>query len=366
MRPAAVPPKTAAPSTWEQARPLALALVVAVFALYAVQLLVDLRRVLILLFVSALFAAAMSRPAAALERRGVPRGVAVAVVQGLALAVLGLAIWLVVPPLVGQLSTFAADVPDYIDRFDRLRSRYDALRRDYPALGSFDDEVAALADRLGSLVSDRLVDLPLRTAQILFDLLTVYAIATLMVMRQERMLESTLRLVHPRSRRRTRIVMLKIWVRLGAYIRAKVIVMVVIGSLMYLCLLALHVPFAVPLAIIVAFGEVIPAIGPWIGRVPLLLVAATQGWVVLALTFLASFILENLKAYVISPHVEGQQLDIDPLLVLVAVIIGASLMGASGAFIAVPFAATLQVLWDEVLVPWRLAQFPEDDPGEPV
>jgi len=185
-----------------------------------------------------------------------------------------------------------------------------------------------------------------------------------MVMRQERMLASILRVVHPDHRRRTRFVILKIWVRLGAYVRAKVLVMTVIGVLMYLSLIALGVPFAVPLAIIVAFGEVIPAIGPWIGRVPLLAVAATQGWEILALTFLASFILENLKAYVISPHIEGQQMDIDPLLVLVSVIVGAALMGAAGAFIAVPFAATLQVLWDEVIVPWRTSQFRRDTGGQ--
>ena len=211
-----------------------------------------------------------------------------------------------------------------------MRSSYASLREDYPGLGSFNEEVGALADRAGSLVGNRLVNLPLRTAELLFDMLTVYAIATLMVMRQERMLASILRVVHPDHRRRTRFVILKIWVRLGAYVRAKVLVMTVIGVLMYLSLIALGVPFAVPLAIIVAFGEVIPAIGPWIGRVPLLAVAATQGWEILALTFLASFILENLKAYVISPHIEGQQMDIDPLLVLVSVIVGAALMGAPG------------------------------------
>jgi predicted PurR-regulated permease PerM len=348
-------------STYAQARPLILALVLGVLTLYAVQLVVDLKRVLLLLFVSALFAAAMSRPTATLERHRIPRGLAVAAVQAVALAAIGFAIWLVVPPLAGQLSTFAEDIPNYVDRFDRLRSNYESLRQDYPALGSFNDEVRSLADRAGSVVGSRLVNLPLRTAELLFDLLTVYAIATLMVMRQERMLGSILQVVHPRHRRRTRFVILKIWLRLGAYVRAKVLVMTVIGVLMYLCLIALGVPFAVPLAVIVAFGEIIPAIGPWLGRIPLLAVAATQGWSVLVLTFLASFILENLKAYVISPHIEGQQLDIDPLLVLVSVIVGAALMGAAGAFIAVPFAATLQVLWEEVIVPWRKAQFRNEE-----
>jgi predicted PurR-regulated permease PerM len=137
--------------------------------------------------------------------------------------------------------------------------------------------------------------------------------------------------------------------------------MTIIGVLMYLCLLALDVPFAVPLAVIVAFGEIIPQIGPWIGRVPLLAVAAFEGPTTLGLTFLASFVLENLKAYVISPRVEGEQLKLDPLLVLIAVLAGGTLLGAAGAIVAVPFAAMLQVLYDEILVPWRLAQIAEDE-----
>ena len=71
------------------------------------------------------------------------------------------------------------------------------------------------------------------------------------------------------------------------------------------------------------------------------------------LTLLVSVVLENLKAFVISPRVEGDQLKIDPLLVLIAVLVGAALLGAGGALVAVPFAAMLQVLFDEVFVPWR-------------
>jgi predicted PurR-regulated permease PerM len=79
------------------------------------------------------------------------------------------------------------------------------------------------------------------------------------------------------------------------------------------------------------------------------------------LTFLASFVIENLKAYVISPRVEGEQLKIDPLLVLIAVLAGATLFGTVGALVSVPFAAMLQVLYDEIVVRWRTAQFADDE-----
>ena len=348
-------------STWTRAKPLFLAAFLTIVTIVGLRLLVELRSLLILLFVSLVLAAAMSRPAAVLERRGIPRGIAVAIVQLGALAVMLGVGYIVLPPLLDELSGFAKRVPTYVDRFQGLRRDYTKLRASYPELGSFNDEVAKLADRAGSVVGKRLINLPLGLASLLYEALTVLAFSTLFVMRRERIVQGFLPLVAPHRRAHTLEITDKIWERIGAYVRAKLIVMTIVGVLMYLSLLVLGVPFAVPLSVIVAFGEIIPQIGPWLARIPLLTVAAFEGPETLALTFLASFVIENLKAYVISPHVEGEQLKLDPLLVLIAVLAGGTLLGAAGAIVAVPFAAMLQVLYDEILVPWRLAQLADDE-----
>jgi predicted PurR-regulated permease PerM len=352
-------------STWAAAKPLYLAALLAILTYLGVQLLLELRDILIMLFVSMVLAAALSRPTAALQRRGIPLGLAVTLVQLIGLVAVLVVAWFVVPPLVDQVASFADRVPGYIDRYQGLRRDYVRIQARYPELGPFDQEVAKLADRVGGTVGRRLVGLPQQTAQLLFELLTVQALATLLVIRRDRMLRSVLPLVAASRRDKTEQVLVKIWDRIGAYLRAKAIVMTVVGGLMYVALLALGVPFAVPLAVIVAFGEVIPQIGPWIARVPLLGIAALEGWKTLVLTFLASVVLENLKAFVISPRVEGEQLKIDPLLVLVSVLVGAALLGTGGALVAVPFAAMLQVLFDEVFVPWRLEQLDEPAPSGP-
>jgi predicted PurR-regulated permease PerM len=348
-------------STWTRAKPLYVAAVLAIMTYLGVQLLLELQSILIMLFVAMVLAAALSRPTAVLERRGVPRGAAILLIQLGVLVMLVTITWFVVPPLVNQLASFAEHVPGYVDRFQGLRRDYADIRARYPALGPFDEEVAQLADRVGGTVGQRLIDLPQQTSQLLFELLTVQALTTLLVLRRDRMLAALLALVSPARRDKTEQVLMKIAERIGAYVRAKVIVMVIVGGLMYVALVALRVPFAVPLAVIVAFGEVIPQIGVWIARVPLLGVAAFQGWRTLALTFAVSVVLENLKAFVISPRVEGEQLKIDPLLVMISVLVGAVLLGAPGALIAVPFAAMLQVLFDEVFVPWRLAQMEAEE-----
>jgi predicted PurR-regulated permease PerM len=105
--------------------------------------------------------------------------------------------------------------------------------------------------------------------------------------------------------------------------------------------------------VIVAFGELIPQVGPWVARVPLFAVAALDGGVTLLLAVIASVVIENLKGYLISPVVEGSQLDIDPLTVIIAVLAGGALLGPIGALVAVPAAACVQVICEEVLIPWR-------------
>jgi predicted PurR-regulated permease PerM len=343
-------------STFERAKPIALGLILAVFAVIGLRILAELREVLVLVFIAVLFASAISRPADALERRGVPRGAAIAIVQLVVTAVIVAVFWVVVPPLVSQLALFSEQLPSYVTRFQHLQHEYASVKRQYPGAGTFDSEVTALAGKLATDTGQQLVNVPLTVAKLLFDIAMIYVISTLLVFRREQLLDNLLILVAPTRREKTRAVTDEIWVRLGGYLRAKVIVMVWVGALMYVALRLLGVPFAVPLSVIVAFGELIPKIGVWIARVPLLVVAAFQGWTIFGLTFLASYIIEDLKAYVIGPRVEGQAVKIDPLLTILAVLCGTVLLGWEGALIAVPFAAMLQVIFEEVVLPMRLAQ----------
>ena len=109
-------------------------------------------------------------------------------------------------------------------------------------VATFDAQVAALGGRVVGSVGEQLVNVPLTMAKLLFDLAMIYVIATLLVLRRERLLDGFLLLVAPAHRDRTRDVMEKIWVRLGGYLRAKVVVMVCVGLLMYVALRVLGVP----------------------------------------------------------------------------------------------------------------------------
>ena len=188
--PAGAPHRTE--TTLDRAKPIALGLILAVFAVIGLWLLVELRQVLVLIFVAVLFASAIARPAAMLERRGMPRGLAVVIVQLVVMVVLLALIWVVVPPLVDQLARFSRDAPGYVTRSQHVRDEYLAIKRQYPEVATFDAQVAALGGRVAGSVGEQLVNVPLTMAKLLFDLAMIYVIATLLVLRRERLLDGFL------------------------------------------------------------------------------------------------------------------------------------------------------------------------------
>ncbi len=144
--------------------------------------------------------------------------------------------------------------------------------------------------------------------------------------------------------------------RLGAYLRAKAIVVVIVGGLVWGTLVLLGSPYAVLVGIFAGLTEVLPRIGPWFGRAAIVVAVIPLGWRAVGIALVAHVVIENLKGQVISPLVEADQVDIHPLTAFIAVIAGGILLGWVGALIAVPVAAVLQVLVEEVLVPWRRAR----------
>lgn len=343
----------------QQALPLYYALVLAILTFFAIQLLLRLEDVLLVLFISVLFAATVSRPAALLERLKIPRLLAALVVYLFAFAIVIAAGWYVLPPLFRQIAELSGNIPDYVSRFEGAQERYAELQAEYPTLEAFDSQVEGLAGRIASGVGDRLATLPTVLFRLIYDAFSVFFISLLLVTTRTRLLELILSMVAPEHRDTTRDVLTKMWVRVGYYLRAKLIVMAIVGGLMYGALWLIGVEFPLLLAIVVALGQLIPRVGPWMARIPLLAIAALQGLTTLGIVFAASVIVENLKGYVISPLVEGDQLDIHPLLVFVSVLIGGALLGLAGAFIAVPAAAMIQVLFEEVIIPWRKRQLGE-------
>ncbi|MEZ4522624.1 MAG: AI-2E family transporter [Thermomicrobiales bacterium] len=358
-------PEGRIPPALKQALPIYYALLLAILTVLGLMILIRLQHVLLILFVSILFAATLSQPAEFLTRFRIPRLVAVIMIYLFAAGAIVLLGWLVVFPILTEISDLGTEFPEYADRLEGARKAYEELSQQYPQLESFDQEFSDIGERISNSAGDMLIGLPTRIARLAFDALSVFFISILLVTNRERIRDLTLSMIHPHHRDLWQDVLTKIWNRLGYFLRAKAIVMVIVGALAYVGLLFLGVRFPFLLAVIVAAGQIIPRIGPWFARIPLLGIAALDGLNMVIYVSVLSVFIENLKGYIIAPIIEGDQLNIHPLLVFISVLIGGSLLGIGGAFIAVPAAAAVQVVFEEVVVPWRTGHFDMHEDGEP-
>jgi len=141
--------------------------------------------------------------------------------------------------------------------------------------------------------------------------------------------------------------------RMSSWLSAQLLLAAIIGIFTFAGLAILGIPYALPLAILAAFGEVIPVIGPIVSSIPALAVAILhsrwQFWAVLVFYFM----LQKFENYIVVPRVMSSKVSISPLAVFIAFMMGASILGFIGAIIAIPVAAIIQVTFEEVFVSRR-------------
>jgi predicted PurR-regulated permease PerM len=136
--------------------------------------------------------------------------------------------------------------------------------------------------------------------------------------------------------------------RLGAWARGEALLGGIVGGLTWIAALVLGLPYAGAIALIAGVGELVPNLGPFIAAIPLILIgfltSPTQGFLALGVAVL----IQQLENNLIVPRVMGQAVELHPLVVMVAILAGNELLGIMGALLAVPVAASLAVVIDEI------------------
>lgn len=337
-------------------RSIYFALMLVAVSIGVIWLLVKLQSLLVLLFVSLLIATSMAGPVRRMEGWGIPRGISILLMF---LATAGLVvgmIWFTVPPLIGQITEAADSAPDRIVQFERFQSRFDELEQQYPVLSELEARAIGSAGDMLSSVTQGVLALPAMITLAIFVVTSLMTLSFLMLTSWSRLKPATMRLIHPDHRAITERILTSTGERLGAYVRAKVIISTIVAIWMYVVLVLLGSQIALLIAIVAGLFEIIPRIGPLVGRAIIVVAVLPLGWKAVLIAFALHMVIDNIKGSWLSPLIEGHQVEVHPLTAFIAVLAGAMLMGWMGALIAVPLAAVVQVIVEEVAIPWRLRQ----------
>ena len=313
------------------------------------QAVIAVHSVLVLLLVAAFLAIGLDPAVQGLERRGLRRSRAVGIVLlGVVLffAVFAMA---VVPPIIDQGQQFVEAAPGYVQEL-QSNPRIAEFDRRY---GVLDRLSGALSDpeRLGATVFGGVLGVGKVVVGTVFStlavlILTLYFLANLPSIRAH-----CYRLV-PRSRRaRVGLLSDEVLSRVGGYVAGAMTIAAIAGGSTFLLLVLLGVPYPLALAMLVAVTDLLPLVGATFGAAVVLLVAlsvSAKVVIALAVYYVAYQQLEN---YVLYPRVMQRSVDVSPAATVVAVLVGGSLLGVVGALLAIPMAAAVQLLVNEVVVP---------------
>ncbi len=288
-----------------------------------------------LVLIAVFFAFALNPAVEVFARRGWPRGLAATTVFLLALLVAALVIALAGPPLVKQVQSFADGLPT----LSRGRGPLGFLERKYQV-------VEHIQKAFTSGDSAKKVALGVATTAVSF--IIVSFLTFFMLLEGPGWVERLLNVVPEPRRQQCANVGHGIYRAVGGFVTGNLLASLLGGAIATVVLLAVGIPYAIPLGLLVALLDLIPIVGAILAPIVLGLVSLTQGVVPAIIVVSAFFVYHQIEVYYLRPLIYGRTVELSPLAVLVAVVIGAELAGLLGTLVAIPIAAGVQALIAEV------------------
>ena len=301
--------------------------------------------VLVLMFVAVILAAGL-QPIISWLRGHLPigRGAAILLVYGVfLLSVIGIVI-VILPSALAQFQTTLQSLPPLFESARQWAGdlRPAALARSLTAL----IDAAARVFRPAAIVpeGEAFVDVGVTVAAAIVSLLTVLTVVYFWLTEHARLQRYVLAFVPQHRRTRARDVWNQAETRLGMWVRGQLILMAATGVAIAVTYALLGVPAALLLGVIAALAAAVPIVGPLLGAIPALIVAATVSPELALVVAGVTLVLQFIQGNVLVPIVMRNTVGISPFLVILSVLVGATVGGFAGALFAVPIAATAEIL----------------------
>jgi predicted PurR-regulated permease PerM len=309
-----------------------------------VELTIKARSVLVLIGLALFIAAGLDPVVSWLTRRRMPRWAAVIVVLLAVFGVIAGFLAAAIPPLAAQTTNLISQLPHYAHTLQDHNSQLGRLNTHY----HIEQRLSRLLATRGSTLVGGVLGAGAMVLGALASTLAVLVLVVYFLVGMPRIKLFFYRLA-PHSRR-ARVILLgdEIFTKVGGYVLGNVVTSVIAGLGTYLWMLAFGIPYPILLGLFVAILDLIPVIGSTIGGAVVTLVALTVSLPVAIATLVFYIAYRLAEDYLLVPRIMGSTVQVPAVLSIVAVLVGGALMGIIGALVAIPVAAALRLLLQEV------------------
>lgn len=309
---------------------------------------------------AAVFLALALDPAVRLVLRGrvrgrsLPRWGAILVVYLALFAGLIFLVLHVIPPIVREIEALAHKVPTYVSDFEgwaENNDQFKELNEKYEITKTLSEQASSLPSKLGKGAGE-VENITVGLLKNLLGAITILALTYFLLLDGRGMFERGTRRLSASQGTRMRRIGIRIAAIVRAYVSVNVLLAIAVGIFTWGFLEVIGFHLAEPLAVLVAFLDLIPLIGLTIGGFLVAVVLAIDNFPGYSILWLVIFLVyQQLQDRVIQPLLyRGGALRLNPAVAIVAVVVGAQLAGILGALLAIPTAASLGVLIDELMV----------------
>lgn len=309
-------------------------------------------QVFVLILVALFLAIGLNPAVEAIRRRGLSRTTAVTIIFFAVLALVALFFALVVPPLVSQTTHLIEIAPSLLQdlkanpRIADLNNHYAFIDSLQKKLESVTSDGTLIITAFGGVIGVGKTVLSGTFTGLTILVLTLYFITSL-----KEATEIGLKLVPASRRPRVALLVDAIIARVGAFVGSQILIAFMASVFVAILSLILGLPSPIAIGIIVFVCALIPLIGHFLGCGIVTLIAATQSVAVGAIAFVAYVVYVQIENYIVTPRIMKRTLALPGAVTIIAALIGTSLLGLAGGLLAVPVAASIILILEEVVFP---------------
>ena len=305
------------------------------------------RDILVLLFFAIIIASAIDLPARRLDKLKIPRIISVLLIYLVCIGLLIGLLVLFVPSLTQEIEAFSTEFPEYANK---LYQKFQKLQ-DSSLYQKLVDEIQGTLNSLKEDLRGSVSNILTKTLRIfggLFSVIIVIVISFYLAV-QKGSIQNMLRGVTPKEHE---TYVLNLWQRaqkkMGQWLQGQLFLAIVIGVLVYVGLSLLGIRFALLLAIIAGILELVPYIGPVLSAIPAVIFAFFQAPILALWVLILYIVVQQLENYLLVPVIMKKVVGLNPVVVIIALLIGGKLLGILGIILAVPAAAVLAEFFKDV------------------